>query len=68
MILIFVSFENKKDAEKVAHYLIDKHLAACVSIIPVTSFYFWKGKKRRPSEFEAIIKTKKENFAKILSF
>lgn len=62
MILIFVSFENKRDAEKVAYYLIDNKLAACVSIVPVQSFYYWKRKKMSLKEYEAIIKTKKEKF------
>jgi len=65
MVLIFVSFETKRDAEMVANYLVDKRLAACVIIFPVHSFYRWKGKKLTPKEFEAIIKTKRENFKKI---
>ena len=62
MILIFVSFESKKDAEKVANSLIDKKIAACVSLIPVKNFYSWKGKKIAPDEIEAIIKTKDNMF------
>jgi len=65
MILIFISFEEKAHAEKVANYLIDHHLAACVSLIPVKSYYYWKGKKMSPDEVEGIVKTKEENFAKI---
>lgn len=65
MILIFISFETKEHAEKFANHLIDKHLAACVSLIPIKSYYFWKGKKRTPNEYEAIVKAKKENFDKI---
>ncbi len=62
MILIFVSFEEKEHAVKVANYLIDNHLAACVSLIPVDSFYRWEGKKVNYREIEAIIKTRDENF------
>ena len=65
MILIFVSFENIKHAEKVADYLVDKHLAACVVFTPVISYYWWRGKKVINQEIEAIVKTKKENFGKI---
>ena len=65
MILIFVSFETKEDAEKVADYLVEKRLAVCVSLIPVRSYYFWKGKKLTPDEIEGIVKTKEENFDKI---
>lgn len=65
MILVFVSFENREHAQKVANYLIEHRLAACVSLIPVESYYWWKGKKMIVNEVEAIVKTKKENFAKI---
>ncbi|MBI4079354.1 MAG: divalent-cation tolerance protein CutA [Candidatus Levybacteria bacterium] len=57
MLLVFVSFENKKDADKVANYLIDHHLAACISLVRTKSFYFWKRKKVRTNEIEGIIKT-----------
>ncbi len=65
MILVFVSTENKKDAGKLANHLIDLHMAACVSIIPVESFYFWKGEKVHYNECELIIKTKVEKFSAI---
>lgn len=66
MILILISFENKEHAEKVANYLVDNKMAACVTLIPIKSFYYWKDKKFTGSnEIEAIVKTRKENFSKI---
>jgi len=62
MIVVFVSFETQEHAEKVANYLIDKKIAACVSLIPVKSYYFWKGEKMTPHEVEAIIKTEHDKF------
>lgn len=57
MVLIFVSFESKKDADRIANFLVDHHLAACVTLIPTESFYFWKRKKVHANEIEGIIKT-----------
>ncbi len=65
MILVFISFESKEDGEKVANYLVDNKLAACVSLVPVQSFYYWKGEKMIIEEYEAIIKTKKSQFVSI---
>ena len=65
MIIIFVSFESTEDAEKVANALIDKKLAACISLVPVTNFYYWKGEKVRSDEIEGIIKTRDGYFEKI---
>lgn len=65
MIVVFVTFESKEDAETVANYLIDNHIAACVSIVPVKSFYIWKGEKMSTQEYEGIIKTTEEQFENI---
>lgn len=65
MILVFVSFEEKAHAERVAKYLIDNKIAACIQLLPVTSFYVWKGEKVRYKEIEAIIKTTEEKFGDI---
>jgi DNA polymerase III delta subunit len=62
MIIILASFETQEDAEMMANILVDKKLAACVSLIPVHSLYFWKGEKMVANEFEAVIKTKAEKF------
>ncbi len=67
VILILVSFENKEDAEKVANALVNKKLAACVSLFPTTNFYYWKGKKVKSSEIESIIKTKDDKFDAVKS-
>ncbi len=65
MILIFVTFENRKDAEKAANYLVDNKLAACFEIFPVKSFYYWKGEKVNPEEISGIIKTDDGYFEKV---
>ena len=65
MILILVSFENNKDAEKAANYLIDNKLAACVEIYPVKNYYTWKGEKVAADEFSGIIKTDDGYFEKV---
>jgi periplasmic divalent cation tolerance protein len=67
MILVLVSFENIEDAKKIANLLIDKKLAACVSIMPATNFYSWKGKKVESLEIEAIIKTAENKLEEIKS-
>lgn len=65
MILIYVSFESKEDAERAANHLIDNKLAACVEIIPVTNFYVWEGEKVKASEFSGIIKTDDGYYEKV---
>lgn len=57
MVLVFVSFESEKDADRVANFLIEHHLAACITIFPTKSYYYWKRKKVHANEVEGIIKT-----------
>lgn len=65
IILIFVTCPTKKDAKILATILLHKKLAACVSVLPVQSFYMWEGKQAEENEVEIIIKTKKEHFEEI---
>lgn len=65
MILIYLVCANKKEAVKIANYLVGKKLAACVNFWPVNSIYRWRGKKEKTKEFVLFIKTAKSNYKKI---
>lgn len=65
MIIIYLICANRKEAIKIANYLIDKRLAACVNFFPVDSIYRWRGKKEKAKEFVLLIKTTKINYQKI---
>ncbi|MDD5145278.1 MAG: divalent-cation tolerance protein CutA [Candidatus Pacebacteria bacterium] len=66
MIFIYTTCKNKKEAEKIGLHLVKKQLVACVNIFPlIKSIFSWQGKIEKKSESVLIIKTKKENFAKI---
>ncbi len=45
-------------AEKLAGLLVEGKLAACVQIIPIRSFYAWKGEICRDEERLLLIKTR----------
>ena len=68
MILVYSTFANKKEAERIGERLVQKRLAACVNIFPLDSIYRWKGKITKEKEFAMLIKTKKENFKAIEKF
>ncbi len=65
MILILTTTDKKLVAKKIAKALLDKKLVACASIIPMESSYWWKGKIVNAKEYQLILKTKAQNFAKI---
>jgi periplasmic divalent cation tolerance protein len=68
MILIYSTFGNKKGTERIGERLVQKKLAACVNIFPISSIYRWQGKIVKDKEFAMIIKTKKTNFRMIERF
>jgi periplasmic divalent cation tolerance protein len=60
MILILSAYPDRRSAEKAAMDLVERHLAACASVLPVEcSVYRWKGRVERHSERLLIIKTGK---------
>ena len=57
-IQITTTTETKEQAEKIAQYLVETKLAACVQITgPITSIYRWKGKVENTQEWLCLIKT-----------
>lgn len=65
MVLILTTTDKKSLAHKIGNELLKKKLVACCSILPMESSYWWKGKIVKAKEFQLILKTKPENFAKI---
>ncbi len=57
-VIVYTTCGNATDAETLAQRLIDQRLAACVNVVPgVLSYYRWKGKVEKDSEFLLLIKT-----------
>ena len=57
-IQIFTTTKKKEDAEKIARTLVEKRLAGCIQILPITSIYRWRGIERE-EEWLCLIKSKK---------
>jgi len=65
--VIFTTINNEQDARKIANYLIEEQIVACVNIIPnVESIYKWKGKIEEEKEFILLFKTVDENVDKAI--
>ena len=57
-IVVLSTCESTDDAARIARSLVEKHLAACVNIVPgVQSIYHWKGAVEQASEVLMVIKT-----------
>lgn len=64
-IIIYITHKNKKDAKKVAEALLRDRLIACVNYFPIESSYWWKDEITTSKEIVTLVKTKKENWAKV---
>lgn len=64
-IVVYVTHKNLSEAKKVAEHLLKKRLIACVNYLPIGSSFWWKGKIDHSKEIVTLLKTKKENWAKI---
>lgn len=69
MILVYVTCENKKEAEKIGRHLLKKRLAACINIFPeIRAVYWWPPKKNKleaAKESVLIVKAPDKNYPKI---
>ena len=60
VLLVITTESDEKRAKDIAKLLIQKKLAACVSIKNVISIYEWENKLEETKEFEITIKSKPE--------
>jgi periplasmic divalent cation tolerance protein len=64
-IVVFSTCTKRNEATKIARDLLEERLAACVNIVAVSSFYWWKGKVVNGDECLLVIKTRSELFGKL---
>ena len=59
VLIVLTSAPDRAVAEKIAHALIERKLAACVNILAAcTSVYRWQGKIETTGEVPLLIKTR----------
>ena len=62
-ILVISNLPDRESAEKLALWLVEQRLAACVNVLaPCTSAYRWQGKVETASEIPVLIKTTRERY------
>jgi periplasmic divalent cation tolerance protein len=55
------TLERRADAERLAHALVERRLAACVQIVgPIHSTYRWQGKIETAEEWLCLVKTRRD--------
>ena len=61
--LILTTAGSSEEAQRIAHALVERRLAACVNIVPgIESVYRWQGKIESAAEWLLVVKTRLEAF------
>lgn len=67
-IVVLSTCANAEDADRIARALVEKRLAACVSVVPaLRSYYRWQDRLETSDEVLLVIKTSRELFASLQS-
>src|SRR5579859_8151506 len=66
--IVFTTSASEDEARRIANYLVENQLAACVNLIPrVESIYRWQGKVESNREWLLLIKTTARKFPAVRS-
>lgn len=64
--IVLTTCASQEEAEKIAHYLVENRMAACVNILPrIQSIYRWQGKVDSAAEWLLLVKTTLERFPQV---
>jgi len=65
-LVVITTTETKEDAERLAHLLVERDLAACVQLLPqITSIYRWQGRLEQAGESLLLIKTTRQAYPRL---
>src|SRR5262245_25026078 len=68
MLIVFTTFANEEDAARVVRVLVDERLAACGTLLlNARSIYRWEGKVQDEREVSVTLKTRKQDWAALVS-
>jgi periplasmic divalent cation tolerance protein len=67
-VVVFITVDSQKTAQKIADVLLTERKAACVNIVPaLESHYWWQGKKESTQELLLIVKTQAKLLSKLIA-
>lgn len=66
--VMMTSVDSEAAAQALANGMVQARLAACVQVIPMTSFYVWKDESRREAEYLLLVKTHAALYTQVETF
>jgi periplasmic divalent cation tolerance protein len=67
-LIAFTAFANEEDAARVARVLVEERLVACANLLPgARSLFRWEGRVADEREVVVLLKTRKQDWAALMS-
>ncbi len=66
--LVMTTVASEEAAEELAEKIVASRLGACVQLLPVRSFYKWKGETMRDREWLLLVKTRAGRYGELEEF
>ena len=63
--LVITTYTEEENGRKIIDALLTARLAACIQVMPIQSYYHWKGEISGDDEKLLMIKTKKSLYTKV---
>jgi|CZKI01.1.fsa_nt_gi periplasmic divalent cation tolerance protein len=63
--IVVTTYSKEETGSRIIDALLSAKLAACVQVVPIRSFYTWKGKVLKDREKLMLIKARSGDFGKI---
>jgi len=63
--IVITTYSKRRVGARIVDALLAQRLAACIQVLPIRSFYTWKGRAARERENLMLIKARKAAFEKI---
>ncbi len=65
ILAVITTTATLEEAQRMAHELVERRLAACAQISAIESFYRWEGKVQHDHEYRLLFKTTEERYPEI---
>lgn len=59
-LLFYVTHPDEATARQIATQMVERRLAACANIFPISSAYWWNGAVQQENEWVSVLKTRPE--------
>ncbi len=63
-VMIMTTAGSREEAEKLARALVSERLAACVQLLPITSYFTWDGQVQHEDEVLLLVKTRRTLYSR----